>query len=91
MFINKLFGLNFILHPSGILKVNLDNNKVIYFKTNQTSYVTVKLFWEGYKNFEYSTIFFDLVKNINSFIDEILALAGALEQNPLHCGMTHDC
>ena len=69
MFINKLFRLNFILHPSGTLKVNLENNKVIYFKTNQTSYVTVKLFWEGYKNFEYSTIFLDLVKNINSFID----------------------
>ena len=59
-FINNLFGFNFILHPSGILKVKLINQNVIYFNTNQTAYVTVKIFWEGYENFEYSLIFIDL-------------------------------
>jgi len=68
-FINNLFGFNFILHPSGILKVKLINQNVIYFNTNQTAYVTVKIFWEGYENFEYSLIFIDLIKNIKTFID----------------------
>ena len=59
-FINNLFGFNFILHPSGKLKVNLKNKKIVYFKTNQTAYVTVRVFWEGYEKFEYSSIFIDL-------------------------------
>ena len=68
-FINNLFGFNFILHPSGKLKVNLKNKKIVYFKTNQTAYVTVRVFWEGYEKFEYSSIFIDLIKKIKTFMD----------------------
>ena len=42
---NYIFGFKFILHPSGIVKTILKNNKVVYFKTNQTAYVTVRIFW----------------------------------------------
>ncbi|MFV0564579.1 MAG: FkbM family methyltransferase [Flavobacteriaceae bacterium] len=37
--------------------------------TNQTSYITQLLFWNGYKNFEYSDIFEQLIKNCTSFFD----------------------
>jgi len=66
---NYTFGFKFILHPSGIVKTTLQDNKVVYFKTNQTAYVTVRIFWYGYKSFEYSLIFIDLIKNIKTFFD----------------------
>ena len=66
---NYIFGFKFILHPSGIVKTILKNNKVVYFKTNQTAYVTVRIFWHGYKSFEYSLIFIDLIKKIKTFFD----------------------
>lgn len=43
---------HFLLPPAGNLKINLDFGKV-KLATNQTSYLTQLLFWEGYKNFEY--------------------------------------
>ncbi|MDO5972143.1 FkbM family methyltransferase [Flavivirga aquimarina] len=58
------------LPPSGILKLNT-NSGPIKMATNQTSYLTQLLFWDGYKNFEYSEIFEKLSKNknINTFLD----------------------
>ena len=66
---NERFRANLRIHPSGYLKINIQNKNIIYLKTNQTNYVTVKLFWEGYENFEYSLIFIDLIKNVRTFID----------------------
>ncbi|XCF06145.1 FkbM family methyltransferase [Tamlana crocina] len=41
----------------------------IKIATNQTSYLTQLLFWNGYKKFEYSEIFEKLSKNVNCFLD----------------------
>lgn len=56
------------LPPSGILKLKTDSG-IIKVATNQTSYLTQLLFWNGYKKFEYSEIFEKLSKKINLFID----------------------
>ena len=50
--------------------LNTDSGK-IKMATNQTSYLTQLLFWDGYKNFEYSEIFEKLTKNksIDTFLD----------------------
>lgn len=54
--------------PSGILRLKTDNG-IIKIATNQTSYLTQLLFWNGYKSFEYSEIFEELCKKIDSFFD----------------------
>lgn len=68
-FILKNVFLNKIkIPPSGILKLKTDSG-IIKVATNQTSYLTQLLFWNGYKNFEYSALFESLSKNIESFLD----------------------
>lgn len=54
--------------PSGIIVLKTDSG-TIKISTNQTSYITKLLFWEGYKNFEYSEIFEILSKNMECFFD----------------------
>lgn len=70
---NINYGLrNFIknikIPPSGCLYVNTDSG-LLKIETNQTSYLTQLLFWNGYKNFEYSEIFEKLCIDINGFLD----------------------
>lgn len=67
-FLKDLFFNKVKIPPSGILKLKTDSG-VIKIATNQTSYLTQLLFWNGYKQFEYSSIFEDLSKNITSFLD----------------------
>ena len=54
--------------PSGILflKTRFGTIKIA---TNQTSYLTQLLFWNGYKKFEYSDIFEQLSTQISTFLD----------------------
>ncbi len=71
--INK-FILPFIpykikIPPSGLIKINCDEGKILKIKTNQTSYLTQLIFWEGYQNFEYTDIFKKLIKKIDVFYD----------------------
>ena len=54
--------------PSGLLKLKTDSG-LLNIKTNQTSYLTQLLFWNGYKSFEYSALFETLSKNIDVFLD----------------------
>ena len=54
--------------PSGILNLKTESG-VIHIATNQTSYLTQLLFWNGYKKFEYSEIFEKLSKKIDTFFD----------------------
>ncbi|WP_237561774.1 FkbM family methyltransferase [Flagellimonas algicola] len=56
------------LHPSGTVTIKVSN---IQFKlrTNQTSYITRQLFWKGPMAFEYTPIFKDLVKKVETFWD----------------------
>ena len=54
--------------PSGKLVIKTSSGK-LKICTNQTSYLTQLLFWNGYKNFEYSDIFEELSKQLNCFLD----------------------
>ena len=63
LFLNKIK-----IPPSGILKLKTDSG-TIKIATNQTSYLTQLLFWDGYKNFEYSALFEMLSKDVDSFLD----------------------
>lgn len=56
------------LPPSGQITLNTDSGK-LKILTNQTSYLTQLLFWNGYKSFEYSEIFEKLSKNVTNFLD----------------------
>ncbi|MCD4650610.1 MAG: FkbM family methyltransferase [Candidatus Cloacimonetes bacterium] len=56
------------LPPSGIIKINTEFG-ILRLKTNQTNYITRLLFWNGYKNFEYTTIFESLIKKVSTFYD----------------------
>lgn len=57
------------IHPSGTLKVKVKNHKSIKLKANQTSYVTRELFWKGSQNYEYTPIFIELIKKLDTFFD----------------------
>lgn len=73
--------------PSGILKVADNHGKTLKIKTNQTSYLTQLLFWEGgIEQFEYTSIFLKLIKRVGTFYDiganiGYYSLLGAI-QNP---------
>lgn len=68
--INKLLRpiISFRLRPFGVLTVRY---KKVVFKmaTNETSFVTKHLFWNGAENFEYTPIFEKLVKKCTCFLD----------------------
>jgi len=55
--------------PSGTIKLTNKNGNTISLKTNQTSYLTYLLYWEGYLNFEYTDIFVELIKKVDCFFD----------------------
>jgi len=55
--------------PAGILTFTNDQGKQIKIKTNQTSFMTHLLFWEGYQNFEYTDIFIKLIRKTKIFYD----------------------
>ena len=58
------------IHPSGTIKFKLDAlTQEIKFKTNQTNYLTKILFWERKRGFEYTSIFIELIKDLDVFID----------------------
>lgn len=56
------------LPPSGTMLLRTDSGS-IKLHTNQTSYLTQILFWKGYKQFEYSGIFEELIKKVSCFLD----------------------
>jgi|TARA_B110000259_G_scaffold90249_1_gene104791 FkbM family methyltransferase len=78
--INKLLrNINYVLspilpskiklYPTGKLKIRMDSVGSIYFKTNQTSFLTRELFWKGPEKFEFTKIFTKLIKKADVFID----------------------
>jgi hypothetical protein len=54
--------------PSGKIRIKCNDKKII-FATNQTSSVTQIIYWYGFMNFEYTNIFIDLIKKVNTFYD----------------------
>lgn len=78
--INKLIrNINYVLapmlpskikiYPSGKIKIHFNEVGNIYFKTNQTSFLTRELFWKGPEKFEFTTIFSKLIKKVDVFFD----------------------
>lgn len=69
-----LFPLRFILPaslrlpPSGRIKIKI-NDSSLDIHTNQTSYLTQLVFWNGHENFEYTPIFIDLCHKVDGFWD----------------------
>tara|TARA_B100000963_G_C22546348_1_gene634599 strand:- start:341 stop:1237 length:897 start_codon:yes stop_codon:yes gene_type:complete len=54
---------------SGKFTIENKQGKTLIINTNQTSYVSRLLYWEGYLNFEYSDIFIELIKKVKVFYD----------------------
>ena len=69
--LNKYFKflLPFKLPPSGIITIKIDKSLQFKMHTNQSNFLTKLVFWEGYKHFEYTPIFIDIVKNTSTFYD----------------------
>ena len=66
--LNSILKTKFKTPPSGIFCLKTDSGK-LKISTNQTSYVSQLLFWNGYKKFEFSDIFEKLAKDTNCFFD----------------------
>ncbi|MFL0354028.1 FkbM family methyltransferase [Xanthomarina sp. GH4-25] len=66
--LRDLFFNKIKIPPSGIINLKTDSG-YLKIATNQTSYLTQLLFWNGYKKFEYSEIFEKLSKQIDIFLD----------------------
>lgn len=66
--VNTIFPGSTKLSPSGKISLQTEESKIIFY-TNQTSYITQFIYWNGYKKFEYSIIFLDLIKKVGSFYD----------------------
>ncbi len=70
--VNRLFSPilpnSIKLPPSGTITLKTDAG-ILKMATNQTSYLTQLLYWNGYKSFEYSAIFESLAKKVDTFLD----------------------
>lgn len=64
----KLTGKK-LISVSGIIKLNFDNNTSFKLQTNQTSFVTQELFYNGAKAYEFTPLFAVLIKNTDVFLD----------------------
>ena len=67
--INAVIGTSVELPPSGVFTFNLPNKQKLLLATNQTCFMTKKIYWHGLGSFEYTNIFIDLAKNISRFLD----------------------
>lgn len=67
--LKPLFPKRFRISPSGTLTLRNEAGKSIKLSTNQTNYLTHLIFWKGYQNFEYTSIFVQLIKKVSVFYD----------------------
>ena len=66
----KILPSKFQIHPSGKLTIAVDkDHNPFILQTNQTSYISKELFWDGASNFEYTPVFIDLIKKASVFFD----------------------
>ena len=68
-FLSGILPVKIKIPPSGVITIHNEHKKVLKIKTNQTNYLTQLIFWEGYRNFEYTDIFINLIKKVNVFYD----------------------
>ena len=59
----------FKIPPSGMVNISLGNHTSLQMLTNQTNFVISYIYWNGYKNFEYTPIFEKLATKVNCFYD----------------------
>lgn len=71
LWVNKLFSsvTKIQLPPSGIIQIETHESFSFKMATNQTSYVTKLVYWNGANSFEYTAIFKKLITTCNVFID----------------------
>ncbi len=71
LFINRSLSsiTKFQLPPSGTITIRLSSGANFKLSTNQTSYVTKFLYWNGADKFEYTSIFERLARKVDLFID----------------------
>jgi len=69
--INKAISsfTSFRIRPFGIFTLKLSSGNTFKMLTNETSYVTKTLFWNGTQNFEYTPIFEKLITQCRTFLD----------------------
>ena len=68
-FFKGILPEKFQIHPSGTLRLKVEQHTSIFLKTNQTSYVSKQLFWNGAEHYEFTPVFLGLVKKIDVFFD----------------------
>ncbi|GGE19895.1 FkbM family methyltransferase [Psychroflexus salis] len=68
-FFKALIPNNLRIPVSGIFKLKVEKNLNLKISTNQTSYISKQLFWEGSENYEYTPIFKSILKETKTFID----------------------
>lgn len=66
--IASFLPLKLKIPPSGVIQLYSGKNR-FKMATNQTSYLTHRLFWYGPASFEYTTIFRNLIRKIDIFFD----------------------
>lgn len=57
------------LPPAGTINLTNPAGRSLKIKTNQTNYLTQLIYWEGYENFEYTSIFLKLIQSVEGFYD----------------------
>lgn len=71
--LNKLFlpilPKWFRIPPCGEITLNISTDKKLILCTNQTNYLTQLVYWEDFRQFEYTTLFLKLCSNIQGFLD----------------------
>ncbi|SFR34943.1 methyltransferase, FkbM family [Robiginitalea myxolifaciens] len=65
----KLWPEGLKLHPSHQIRLKFGSDVRFKLVTNQTSYISRQLYWEGPENFEYSDIFEPLIRKVRGFWD----------------------
>ncbi len=65
----KLWPEGLKLHPSHQIRLQMGSDVRFRLATNQTSYISRQLYWEGPENFEYSDIFEPLIRKVRGFWD----------------------
>ncbi|WP_108246774.1 FkbM family methyltransferase [Muricauda brasiliensis] len=57
------------LSPTGTVKLNFSESVSIQLKANQTSYILRELYWGNPMEYEYTSIFMELIKCVGTFWD----------------------
>ncbi len=67
--IKKVVPTNFILPVTGTLTLPIGEQKTIKIAANETCHLAKILYWNGTANFEFTTIFKKLIKEVDVFFD----------------------